>query len=142
MKAIGIIKEINSSFTEIEVFGDDEGCASCSTGNCASCAASGKSRIYKAVNSLNLELQSGIPVEIELPAGKAAAAFLRVIVLPLVLFFACYFAADLTGLTSAGFKIAAGFFGLLAGFAANFLIPGKMKHREMPVITKILFERR
>ncbi len=139
MKAIGIIKEIDSNFTEIEVFGDEVPCASCTTGSCASHAASGKTKTYQAVNSLNLELKAGIPVEIELPAGKAAAAFIRVIVVPLVLLFTCYFAAGFTAPASAGLRIAAGFFGLLAGFAANFLLSGKMKKREMPVITKILF---
>ncbi len=138
MKSIGIIRNIDNGIAEIEVVGDGTACTSCSSGSCASCSASGKTRTYKAVNSLNLELSAGNPVEIELPAGKAVIAFIRVIVVPLILFYSCYFTADLIGISPAGYKVIAGFLGLSAGFAANFLLAGKLKMHEMPTITKIL----
>ena len=138
MKSIGIIRNIDNGIAEIEVVGDGTACTSCSSGSCASCSASGKTRTYKAVNSLNLELSAGNPVEIELPAGKAVIAFIRVILLPLTLFFIFFFFAPYFVGKEAGLKVAAGFTGLLTGFSLNFLIPSKLKEKEMPDIVRVL----
>ncbi len=137
MKATGIIKSIDNDTVKIEIYGDGSLCSSCSTGNCSSCASAQNGRTYTALNRNNFDLEKGKLVEVELPAGKAVSALLRVIVFPILLFFAGYSFAESLG-ASEGLKIAGGFSGLLAGFGINFLFTGKMKKKEMPVITKIL----
>ncbi len=138
METTGIIKTVNDDIIEIEVYGDGSGCASCSSGNCASCASAQNSRTYRAVNRNHLALEKGKLVKVDLPAGQAVSALLRVIVFPIVLFFTFYSITDMLWNTSEGLRIAGGFLGLIMGFGLNFLISGKMKKKEMPIITKIL----
>ncbi len=137
MKTVGIIKSVDNDISEIEVFGDGSGCASCSTGSCASCSAAQNGRTYRAVNKHRFTLEKGKLVEVELPAGQAVSALLRVIVFPIILFFTFYSVVDILWSVSEGLKIAGGFLGLLMGFGLNFFVTGKMKKKEMPVITKI-----
>ena len=137
MKAIGIVKSISTDSIEIEVYGDGSGCASCSTGNCASCASAQNGRTYRAVNRNNFNLVQGKLVEVELPHRRAVSALLRVIVMPILLFFTFYSLVESLWNISEGLKIAGGFTGLLIGFGINFLFTGKMKKKEMPVITKL-----
>ncbi len=136
MKALGLVREISGDTVEIEAYGSMKGCASCSTGNCSSCSTSGRSRVYRVRNSRNLPLKTGSLVEVYLPAGKAAAAFARVIAMPLALFFSAFASAALFT-PREGIKIAAGFAGLAAGIAVNFIVSGRIKDREMPDITRI-----
>ncbi len=136
MKALGLVREISGDTVEIEAYGSMEVCASCSTENCSSCSTSGRSRRYKAKNSRNLPLKTGNLVEIYMPAGKAAAAFARVIAMPLALFFSAFASAALFT-PREGIKIAAGFTGFAAGITVNFIVSGKIKNREMPDITRI-----
>ncbi len=138
METTGIIKSISDDIIEIEVYGDGSGCASCSSGSCASCASAQNSRTYQAVNKNHFTLEKGKLVKVNLPTGQAVSALLRVIVFPIILFFTFYSIIDFFWKTSEGLRIAGGFLGLLTGFGLNFLITGKMKKKEMPIITKIL----
>ena len=136
MKATGIIRSIDNSIITIEELGDAAICAGCSSGSCSSCGGS-SGRTYKAKNSDNLELKENVVVEIDLPAGKAIAALLRVIVMPVFLFFTCYLFIPRLFHSGEGMQIAAGVIGLLVGLGLNLLIPEKIREMEMPVITKI-----
>lgn len=139
MKAIGLVKrtDIDNDITIVEIYSDSSGCTSCGSGSCLSGSNTKNGKTYRAVNRNKLILEEGTLVEVELPAGKAVRALFRVIVMPVILFFASYYFIGFFLITVGGLKIAGGFIGLILGFGINFIISGKIKNKEMPVINKL-----
>ena len=127
MKETAIVKKVEPErvIVECRANADCQGCSRCSVGK--------GSRIMEAVNRTGEPLHRGDIVEVYFAPSRAIRASFMVLILPLLLFIASYYATG-AALPAAGdpLKVLFGFAGVAAGFGVNLLL-GRAR-RDLPEI--------
>ena len=110
MVSTGRIQKISENDIYVEVFDKEspEESNSCSSGGCASCSHDVKKRLVKAINPKGITLECGNIIELTTSTSKILLAFLRVLLIPLLLFAGSYYFTGSYFNSSEGFKILAG----------------------------------
>ena len=134
------IRKIVENDIYVEVFDKEntEESNSCSTGGCASCSHEVKKKLVKVINPKGIALECGNIIELSTSSSKILLAFIRVLLIPLLLFAGSYYFAGSYMNSSEGFKIMAGSSALVLGILANFLFNKKRNTKEYPEIIRIV----
>ena len=106
---------------------ESQGCANCSGTFC-----NVKARTYEATVPDNISAFPGDTVEVFIPPSRAIAAGFWVLIAPLILFVAGYFA--LSALDSEPLQVAGG----VAGLAIGFLLVALRSRKRTPELPKIV----
>ena len=109
-------------------------CHSCGGGSCGA-----KDRELTVENTRKLPLNEGDYTEVYISSSQAVRSGFQVLVLPLVLFFAFYMAAQKgLGITGEGPLVFSGLIGLVVGFFGVYVM--SRKNQKLPEIVKVLTE--
>jgi positive regulator of sigma E activity len=108
---------------------DHQGCK-----NCGSAFCNVKARTYEATVDTSMGLKPGDQVEVYVPPAQAIAAGFAVLIFPLLLFLAGYFALGF--LDSEAAQVGAGMAGLALGFAIVYLA-GRGRKKDLPRIVRV-----
>lgn len=132
MVETGIVNSVNGSIAEIGC-GPNEGCESCSSSFCSE-----EKRVFEAINSKGLELNTGDLVDVYLAPGKTVLAGFLVLIVPLILFGTGFLlAGSLINDATEGTQALFGLGGLAVGFYGSFAYSKKRREKSMPVIESI-----
>lgn len=135
MTETATIIKINNDIATL-VCSDSSACTSCEAHSI--CGGVGD-RTFDAWNANNLDLKVGNKVEFLLPTGKTIGSAFMVLIFPLLMFFAFFYASELLlESPGEGIKVLFGLGGISAGYGFNVLINRKPKKKSMPEIIKKL----
>ncbi len=146
METQGKVTAIDNKIITIEIL-DQEICTECGIKSdsqfalgCKSCGLlTNKDKKYlKAINKFDLPLKKGDAVKVMLSPVKAVKAGFFIFILPLLLFFLCYFLAEqVLFIDTELLKVGAGFAGLIAGYLVVFFRSRLLKHKDWPQVISI-----
>ncbi len=127
----GVVSKIDGTHVTIECGGGPE-CSSCGV-----CGDKRGPRTIRALNAHGLEIAVGQIVEVFVSPYQAVRAAFLVLILPLVLFLACYGFGSLILGSELG-RALCGVGGLGLGFLFNLLLRWRGGRKEMPLVSQVL----
>ncbi|MBN1797038.1 MAG: SoxR reducing system RseC family protein [Spirochaetales bacterium] len=146
METRGKVTAINNKIITIEV-ADQEICTDCGIKSdsqfalgCKSCGLlkNKDAKYVKAINRFDLPLKKGDVVKVSLSPFKAVKAGFFIFIVPLFLFFLCYFLAEQLFLVDTELiKVGAGLAGIITGYVFVFLRSRVLKHKDWPQVISI-----
>lgn len=127
----GIVTSIDKNIITIKC-GKPDQCKTCSSSFCNI-----KTKNFKALNQDSLDLSEGDEVEVYISPSKTILYSFIVLILPLLMFIACYY---LTGavlkVQSDAVRAFGGVAGLAGGFLLSFAYNFLRKNHNLPVVTE------
>jgi positive regulator of sigma E activity len=143
METMGKVASIKDDIITIELM-DQEMCEQCSINSdsqsalgCKSCGLlkNKNTQYLDAINSLNLPLKNGDVVKVRLSPLKAVKAGFFIFIVPLILFFACYFLAHYVFLIDTEiYRVGIGLTGIIIGYVIVLLRSKLLKHKDWPQV--------
>ena len=126
----GLVTKVQG--TSVTIRCDGAECASC-----ASCSGEQHKRTISARNSMGLDVSVGDVVEVHVSAYKALRAAFLVLILPLILFLACYALGGWIGIESEPVRALCGVAGIGLGFLVNLALRHIGGDSDTPEISRV-----
>jgi positive regulator of sigma E activity len=146
METLGKVASIKDKIITIEVL-DEEICEQCGVKSysqfalgCKSCGLlkNKNTQYLDAINHLDLSLEKGDVVKVWLSPLKAIKAGFFIFIIPLLLFFGCYFLAEYVLLINTElYRVGIGLAGIVIGYVLVFLRSKLLKHKDWPRVISV-----